>query len=985
MKKAKFLSAIVAALSLVAMTGCASNKPYIGENGNWWVGDSDLGVPATGPQGETGPQGPKGEGVTVVSVEKTGSSGLVDTYTITFSDGTKTTFTVTNGPKGDSITVVDVSIQSSENGVDTYLITFSDGYTTTFTVTNGKDGKNLSVVSIELVSSSGLCDTYRITYSDDSYVEFVVTNGATPYIGENGNWWINGVDTGVLADSSREDKRNVSIAQKIMSTGLKYETTTINGKSGLIVSGYDVNYVSAYIGMDSTYEEYWKFKDLMTYDEYIEIGGQIESGYLDLVIPNYVGNTPVIGISDVFKSTRLKSISLSKNTEYISEYAFYNCSELRNVDFNGSQITRIPSYCFAGSGVSEVELPDTVVALDKFSFSGCDDVVLDYSNIVFFGKNAIDSMRVPYIYLDSDVEYVGENALPKYSFIYVENGTNTDNWADLDKVQHSSYKYTNPILNCEKNDEYIYSVSNNETTLYRYLGNERKLNVVSSIDGKNVTKLGYGFCWMDEESMEIEYSLNGEKFGNYLVNFDEVIIPNTVKTIDKYTLNLFGSLIYIPKSVNKMWWGVGMLDGDDIASSYLAFEGTISEMPSVFESDESSTASGQAYYTERFEDGARISYSVDKTKLYRDEESKTYYLDEGLSYSLFAFMDFDLTDLVIPSSINEKPVYTIKSGAVAWSTNLKTVKISNGITKIQKHAFLALELKAAYIPLSVAIINSYGFECGCSLYKVAAPMKPEEWDTYWAGSNTSSQNVEYGSSANYSFGSIGGFDYLIEDNEVSLLKYNGSSNVIYLPSVIEGKPVTTIKTGFFTNRYVSKYVYIPSSITKAEANAFAYYNSSSYTSYFYFESASLPTGFDSMWTGSTSTYYTNLLYNQTLPEYDFSGDFVYEVNADKQTVTLLQYNGQDKNIRIPRAIDGKIVTGIAGNFYSVSTYGITVYIPKTVTTIGSSSNYAFLYTSSSYTLTVNFEGASGSVSTSRLYSYSSSSYLRINWNQNIGY
>ena len=128
MKKAIFLSAIVAVLSLVAMTGCASNKPYIGENGNWWVGDSDLGVPATGPQGETGPQGPKGEGVTVVSVEKTGTSGLVDTYTITFSDGTKTAFTVTNGPKGDSITVVDVSIRSSENGVDTYLITFSDGY-----------------------------------------------------------------------------------------------------------------------------------------------------------------------------------------------------------------------------------------------------------------------------------------------------------------------------------------------------------------------------------------------------------------------------------------------------------------------------------------------------------------------------------------------------------------------------------------------------------------------------------------------------------------------------------------------------------------------------------------------------------------------------------------------------------------------------------------------------------------------------------------
>ena len=33
----------------------------------------------------------------IVSVTKTGTSGLVDTYTITFTDGTTTTFDVTNG------------------------------------------------------------------------------------------------------------------------------------------------------------------------------------------------------------------------------------------------------------------------------------------------------------------------------------------------------------------------------------------------------------------------------------------------------------------------------------------------------------------------------------------------------------------------------------------------------------------------------------------------------------------------------------------------------------------------------------------------------------------------------------------------------------------------------------------------------------------------------------------------------------------------
>lgn len=27
--------------------------PYVGENGNWWIGGSDTGIPATGPEGES--------------------------------------------------------------------------------------------------------------------------------------------------------------------------------------------------------------------------------------------------------------------------------------------------------------------------------------------------------------------------------------------------------------------------------------------------------------------------------------------------------------------------------------------------------------------------------------------------------------------------------------------------------------------------------------------------------------------------------------------------------------------------------------------------------------------------------------------------------------------------------------------------------------------------------------------------------------------
>ena len=41
------------------------------------------------------------EGQSIKGIEKTSTSGLVDTYTITLTDGTMSTFTVKNGEKGD--------------------------------------------------------------------------------------------------------------------------------------------------------------------------------------------------------------------------------------------------------------------------------------------------------------------------------------------------------------------------------------------------------------------------------------------------------------------------------------------------------------------------------------------------------------------------------------------------------------------------------------------------------------------------------------------------------------------------------------------------------------------------------------------------------------------------------------------------------------------------------------------------------------------
>ena len=107
------------------------------------------------------------DGRGIVSIEKTGTTGLVDIYTITYTDNTTSTFNVANG-KG----ITKIEKISTNLLVDTYKITFNDGTTQDYEVTNGK-----GIVSIEKTSTEGLTDIYTITYNDETTATFNVVNG----------------------------------------------------------------------------------------------------------------------------------------------------------------------------------------------------------------------------------------------------------------------------------------------------------------------------------------------------------------------------------------------------------------------------------------------------------------------------------------------------------------------------------------------------------------------------------------------------------------------------------------------------------------------------------------------------------------------------------------------------------------------------------------------------------------------------------------
>lgn len=69
--------------------------------------------------------------------------------------------------------------------VDTYTITLADTTTKTFTVTNGN-----GLTEFEKLSTVGLVDTYRFTRSDGTYFTFAVSNGAKGDTGDASHVWI---------------------------------------------------------------------------------------------------------------------------------------------------------------------------------------------------------------------------------------------------------------------------------------------------------------------------------------------------------------------------------------------------------------------------------------------------------------------------------------------------------------------------------------------------------------------------------------------------------------------------------------------------------------------------------------------------------------------------------------------------------------------------------------------------------------------------
>ena len=733
-------------------------------------------------------KGESGSSVTILSIELSGSEGNVDTYTITFSDGETFNFTVINGEDGAQ------GIQGEPG---------EDGHTPVINV--GENGNwYIDGVDTGCPSQGPSGNTPYIGENGNWWIEGVDTgfsskgtDGDTPYIGENGNWWIDSSDTGVLADASKGGNEDVT-------DGLVFQIETYKGEIGAVITEY-------------------------------------KGEATDVTLPNFIGTFPVIGIAEeAFYRKPITSITLSSNLLFLGEKTFGGCSYLTSVDFNGCQIEMIPTSAFASTGLEEIQLPQTVTTLEDYCFSDTPLRKINLDNITYYGNSCLVNYAFPYVYLDNAVTYVGDDAF-SYPFIYLEEEEIPDTWGNIDGNKGEVIgEYATPYITtgCAKNEEYIYKITEEaEITIYQYLGDDVFVKLPDTIYNLPVTTLGFGFGGYKGEYDEIQI--------DYLPEYVEIKLPDTIQTIDLCVLNgLKNTLIYFPSSIETFLYpslNVGRnlafaFEGAEIPTSLLDIESSYPNLTSTYRT---SIAYDDLHYIE-----SKDLY------LYCNKESSSYFYCRNSANALV---------LNLSANIEDYHAQTIAPYFIYEDANIATLVLDEGISKIQAEA-ISLKRDGVIVSISsdLTIINANGIIVGnnAKIY-IEHMKKPAEWDTYWYRGNA---ELCWG----YTINDLRYTDDLIyairSDDTVILINYLDLTDMhVYIPRELDGKPVTAIASDFYLYSRNSDYIYfyIPSSIETIDETAFTCYRA-----YFYCEADSQPDGWDGYWKSST--------YGSVTWGYDFS-------------------------------------------------------------------------------------------------------------------
>ena len=175
------------------------------------------------------------------------------------------------------------------------------------------------------------------------------------------------------------------------------------------------------------------------------------------------------------------------------------------------------------------------------------------------------------------------------------------------------------------------------------------------------------------------------------------------------------------------------------------------------------------------------------------------------------------------AKVSISPITTLNSDVLYLLTNgnadlMTEFEVPSSIKSIESYAFAGCSnLKSIVIPKSVTYIGEYAFDdCTKLIIYCEADSQPSDWSGYW---NSENRPVVWGYKS-HGVTNNGIMWGLSNNNEITIVGYNGTSQNVLIPNAINGYSVRNIaNSAFARNEYLAN-VQIQNGITSIGSDAF---------------------------------------------------------------------------------------------------------------------------------------------------------------------
>ena len=418
----------------------AVNKPHIGRNGNWWIGNEDLGVKAKGEKGQDGQNGHTPvlsiiDGFWAIDGVKTttkaqgdkgqnGQDGRTPTLSIIDGfwaiDGVKTT-TKAQGEKG-------------QNG--------QDGHTPTFTIIDGFWAVDGVKTTTKAQGEKGLDGHTPVFTIVDGYWAIDGVKTSTKAQGEKGQDGQKGQDgSKILAENRAPQASDGAIGDYFIDKAAKifYGPKTASGWPAIGIS---------LTGNPVVTEDYQLSPDGKTLVKWLNG----KTRYIDMNTDPKLSEVEKIAnkaFDDINADYDLSTIIVGDKVTELGDFTFSKCTRLRRIELPDG-LTTIGKGAFdACSNLQYINIPETVTNLGEQAFTNCTKLktitipkgISSFGKRTFLGCTALRTLT-----LENPVGFEINKAGMQAAFqgvtlnvIYVPYGS-ADSYKNKNKSSYSNYE-----------------------------------------------------------------------------------------------------------------------------------------------------------------------------------------------------------------------------------------------------------------------------------------------------------------------------------------------------------------------------------------------------------------------------------------------------------------------------------------------------------------------------------------------------------------